>query len=247
MGECKIKELDVDELFQLYIYANYEKEKIDYKDFRPSIQLQERFEKSKRNFKLNFQNNPTKYKRKLYDENNDFDGCYSIGKKFEEYVANEFNKNGVPFKIYDRNLQFVGESNIRLEIKHDEKMNGNREKGYKPTRNIYLEYEAINKDGDKFIPGGITKQDNVFFWLIGTEQEYFIFYKSDLYKIYEEMVINKKYIKGCYLKETKKNNVITSRGIAISKDKCKELMIADNIQEFIWKIGKEKLIKLATL
>lgn len=247
MGECKIKELSIDELFELYIYANYEKGKIDYKDFRPSIQLQERLEESKRNFKLNFQNKPQKYKRRLYDENNDFEGCFKIGKEFEKFVADEFIRCGIPFKIYDRNLQFVGESNIRLEIKHDDKMNGNPIKGYKPTGNIYLEYEAISKDGTKFIDGGITKNDNVIYWLIGTEKEYFIFYKSDLYRIYEEMVINQKYIKGCSLKETKKNNVITSRGIAISKEKCKDIMISNNIQEFVNKVGKEKLIKLARL
>jgi hypothetical protein len=236
----------IERLYELYIFANYENRpnKLKYADFRPSVQLEERYKKSKRNFMLNYQSQPQKYKRSLYDENNDFEGCFKIGQQFERFVTDEFRKYGIPFEIYGKDKQFKGESNMRLEIKHDYGLNGDQEHNVRAYGNVYIEYDAISKDGTRLIEGGITKYDNVYFWLIGSEQEYYIFYKKDLYNIYAKMILQNEYINGCYKKKREKNNVVTSHGIAISRQKCQELMIADNIPEFIEKVSKDRLLRL---
>lgn len=153
---------------------------------------------------------------------NNFDYCAEIGHKFELWVEKELKGFGVDLGMYYDNRQFEGENALGLEIKHDSKL--------QETGNVYIEYEALNKDESKFIKGGILKEDNSEYWLIGTEKEYYIFYKDDLLNIYNRM--QKGIVEGCRFASKR-----TSKGILVSREKCKEIMIADNLVEFVVKVG----------
>ena len=158
-------------------------------------------------------------------KDNDFDYCMEIGHKFELWVEKECKSYGVDLGMYYDDRQFRGENKLGLEIKHDSKLF--------ETGNVYIEYLALNKDETKFIKGGILKEDNSIYWLIGTEKEYYIFYKNDLLKLYKNIM------DGTYINDWgyKKAERRTSKGIIITRAKCKSIMIANNIEEFLYKTG----------
>lgn len=156
-------------------------------------------------------------------EDNNFDYCAEIGHKFELWVEKECKKYGVDLGMFYDNRQFEGENKLGLEIKHDSKLF--------ETGNVYIEYLALNKAENKFIKGGILKDDNSIYWLIGTEKEYYIFYKKVLLDIFHNIMSGKGEW-GCKQAERR-----TSKGIIISRAKCKNIMIANNIEEFLIKTG----------
>ena len=158
-------------------------------------------------------------------EDNNFDFCADIGHKFELWVEEQCKSYGVDLGMYQDNQQFIGENELGLEIKHDSKL--------QETGNVYIEYLALNKDETEFIKGGILKEDNSKYWLIGTEKEYYIFYKEDLLKLYKKLEDGS--FKDDWGYKTAKRR--TSKGMIISRKKCKEIMIADNIGEFLVKVG----------
>lgn len=156
-------------------------------------------------------------------KDNDFEYCAEIGHKFELWVENELKGFGVDLGMYYDDRQFQGENVLGLEIKHDSKL--------AETGNVYIEYEALNRNESEFIKGGILKDDNSKYWLIGTEKEYYTFYKDDLLRIYNNVMSGKREW-GC-----KKAERRTSKGIIISRERCKDIMIADNLVEFLVKTG----------
>ena len=166
---------------------------------------------------------PFRENSKEVKEDNDFQFCANIGHEFELWVEKECKKYGVDLGMYYDKRQFNGENELGLEIKHDSKL--------KETGNVYIEYLALNKNETEFINGGILKNDNSKYWLIGTEEEYYIFYKLELLAIYSRLINGEK-VAGCRYAERR-----TSKGIIISREKCKEIMIADNIGEFLTKVG----------
>lgn len=164
-----------------------------------------------------------------YKKDNDFEYCLKIGHKFELWVENEFKKYGVDLGMYYDDKQFRGENKLGLEIKHDSKL--------VQTNNVYIEYKSINKKETEFYNSGILKEDNCKYWLIGTEDEYYIIYKNELLKIYEELMKDGRTRykdKELYYGLAEKR---TSKGVVISRQKLKDIMISNNIQEFLIKVG----------
>lgn len=226
--------MNYEDYLKLFCYTQLEDKNLykKYKDFRPSLRdIQdynhklEQFEKAW-NTDKSLVHKPISLTEQPTDEpeeDNDFDYCQQIGHKFELWVEKQCARYGVELGMYYDERQFKGENQLGLEIKHDSKL--------RETNNVYVEYQALSKDGSKMIAGGITKKDNSKYWLIGTEDEYYIFYKEDLVKIYERMMAGET-VDGCKFAERR-----TSKGIAISRETCKKLMIADNIGEFLVKVG----------
>lgn len=204
----------------------------DYRDnFKPTIHDIENYNKKVNQMRLAWNKDkslvhkyiPIREQSKDVKEDNDFEFCMNIGHEFELFVEQECKKYDVDLGMYYDDRQFRGENELGLEIKHDSKL--------AETNNVYIEYLALNKDESKFINGGILKEDNSKYWLIGTEEEYYIFYKKDLLKIYENIMQGKKEW-GCGKAKRR-----TSKGIVISRERCRELMIADDIGEFLLKTG----------
>ena len=236
--------MNYEDYLNLYYFVKHKTKEIfkDYnKNFHPTLQDIEEYNKKVEQFKKAWEKDKSLVHKailiseppKEVDEDNNFVGCQEIGHKWELYIEKEFKKCGVELGMYYDNRQYKGENEFGIEIKHDSKIQAYKKK------NIFIEYDAINKEGTEFINGGITKEDNATYWLIGNEDfGYFIFYKKDLYKIYRQVVLEHQKIEGCEIKATKKGDKILSHGIAISVEKARELMIADNIKEFLIKIGK---------
>lgn len=229
--------MSADDYLNLYYFTKGDKEERifkDYKDnFKPTIQDVHRYNARLKQIRLAWNKDKAlvhkyialnKNKGEVKEDNN-FDYCMQIGHEFELWVEKECKKYGVDLGMYYDERQFEGENALGLEIKHDSKL--------AETGNVYIEYLALNKDETEFINGGITKNDNSKYWLIGTEKEYYIFYKRDLLKLYCKIA------DGSYVKDWgyKKAERRTSKGFIISREKCKELMIADDIGIFLVKTG----------
>lgn len=231
-----INNMNAEDFLNLYYFKKGDSGSIfqDYRDnFKPTLQDINNYNKKKRQFQLAWNKDKSlihkyialKEQKKDVKEDNDFDFCMEIGHKFELWVEQECKKYGIDLGMYYDSRQFQGENKLGLEIKHDSKL--------AETGNVYIEYQALNKDESKFIKGGILKEDNSIYWLIGTEKEYYIFYKSSLVRLY------RKILDGSYASDWgyKKAERRTSRGIIITRAKCKQIMIANNIEEFLFKIG----------
>lgn len=204
----------------------------DYRDnFKPTIQDIRDYNRKVNQMKLAWNKDkslvhkyiPIREQTQDVKEDNDFEFCANIGHKFELFVEQECKRYGVDLGMYYDDRQFKGENELGLEIKHDGKL--------AETGNVYIEYLALNKDESEFINGGILKEDNSKYWLIGTEEEYYIFYKKDLLKIYENIIQDQKEW-GC-----KKAERRTSKGIIISRERCQKTMISDDIGTFLMKVG----------
>lgn len=219
----------------LYYFCKANNKKIiDFKTWKPQLKDIENYNKVEKRFdevwkkdkSLIHKNIALREATEEIKQDNNFQGCMEIGHKWEIQIEQEFKKYGVDIGMYYDNRQFKGENEFGIEIKHDGKIG--------KYGNIYIEYLALNRNETEFIPGGIAKKDNSKYWLIGNEiNGYYIFYKDTLYDIYQKMVINNEKVDRCYLKERR-----TSKAIAIRIDKARELMISDNIGEFLVKIGR---------
>ena len=224
----------------LYFFVKNKNREIylDYRDnFHPTMQDIEDYNAKLEQFKKAWEKDKSLVHKPIMlsdvpdeiEEDNNFIGCQEIGHKWELEIEKEFKKCGIDIGMYYDERQFKGENEFGIEIKHDSKI--------QETGNVYIEYDALNKDGTDYIEGGITKEDNSIYWLIGNEDfGYFIFYKKDLYKIYRQVVLEHQKVDGCVLRERR-----TSHGIAISIKKAREIMIADSVLEFLVKTGKVEL------
>jgi hypothetical protein len=161
--------------------------------------------------------------RKRYD-------AYTImqierGSIMEIFIDNEFRKYGIDIGFYySPDSQFLGESKIGIEIKHDMKS--------LKTGNYYIEcgenhFYRINE----LTPSGILKSDNTIFWLIGTPNEYYIVRKSDLIQQY--YLMNQRYFGW----QNGKKFICckNSRGFLIEKSKLQEIAVARSVGEFVSK------------
>lgn len=237
-----INDMSAEDYLNLYCFIKLKNKQIytDYQEnFKPTREDVEEYNKKVEQFKKVWNEDKGKIhkpisfnKQEEVDEENNFEGCMEIGHKWELYIEREFAECGINLGMYYDERQFIGENEFGIEIKHDDKI--------QVYDRVYIEYDAINKDGSKFIDGGITKEDNSIYWLQGNESYgYFIFYKKDLYEIYKKVKLEGQDIKGCSLRCRKTSEgKITSHGVAIDVWKVKEIMIADNILEFLSKIGK---------
>ncbi len=107
--------------------------------------------------------------------------------EFENYIANLISQK------YELNLEQyltpygqykLGENALGIEIKND--------KLIKIYGNVYIEYEEkSNPRNLNYINSGILKSDNCKYWLIGTEEIFYIFRKSRLLDIYNEELMLK--------------------------------------------------------
>lgn len=238
--------MNYEDYLNLYLFVKNANKEIykDYKDnFHPTLKDIEEYNSKVEQFKKAWEKDKSLVHKpiliselpKEVDKDNNFVGCQEIGHKWELEIEKEFKKYGVDLGMYYDNRQFTGENEFGIEIKHDSKIQAYLKYN---KQNIFVEYNAINKEGTKFIDGGITKEDNAKYWLIGNEDfGYFIFYKKTLYDIYKKVVLEHQHIEGCEIKETRRGDKILSHGIAISVEKARELMIADNVYEFLVKIG----------
>lgn len=234
-----INNMSAKDYLDLYCFVKLKNKQIykDYKNFKPTLKDFEEYTEKVNQFEEAWEKDKSLIHKpislteqpKVVNKDNDFAYCLEVGHKFELFVEQECKRYCVDLGMYYDKRQFEGENALGLEIKHDGKV-------HLPQNNVYIEYEAISKDGTKYLPSGILKQDNTKYWLIGTEKEYYIFYKEDLIKIYNNLITNKK-VDGCLLKERKRNNVVTSRGFTMNKEARKRIMIADNIGEFLVKVG----------
>lgn len=108
--------------------------------------------------------------------------------EFECYLENLFDeKYNLDLGIYDdQEGQYIeGECALGIEIKFDMMA--------KNTKNLYIEYaEKSNPNNKEYISSGILKKDNSKYFLIGDQEEFFIFSKYKLYEIYkrEKEIVN---------------------------------------------------------
>lgn len=241
-----INNMDFEDYMNLFLFNSYMKDKnkemyVEYKNnFHPTRQDVEDYNKKVEQFKKAWEKDKALVHKPIFwekppeevKEDNNFEFCQEVGHKFELWVEKEFKKYDIDIGMFYDERQLEGENEFGIEIKHDSKL--------QETNNVYIEYQALTKDESKFYDSGILKKDNSKYWLIGTEKEYYIFYKNDLLKLYEELMRSSKKM---YYQE---NGDIyyglkdrrTSKAVVISRKKCKEMMIADNIFEFLLKIGK---------
>lgn len=231
-----INNMSAEDYLNLYYFTRHDNGKIfqDYKDnFKPTLDDVNAYNRKVNQFNIAWNKDKTLIHKFIalrenngeIKEDNDFDYCMQIGHAFELWVEKECSKYGVDLGMYYDDRQFEGENELGLEIKHDSKL--------AETGNVYIEYLALNKDETKYIKGGILKQDNSKYWLIGTEDEYYIFYKADLLKLYNN-VMNDSYLADWGYQTAERR---TSKGIIVSRKKCRDIMIADNIGEFLVKVG----------
>lgn len=240
-----INNMSARDYLDLYLWINLKNKKFynDYQDnFKPTRKDVEEYTAKLNQFESVWEKDKSIIHKPIAFEeqtgevkkDNDFEFCNAIGHKFELWVEKECKKYGVELGMYYDDRQFKGENALGLEIKHDDKL--------KETNNVYIEYEALTKDESKFYPSGILKKDNCKYWLIGTEEEYYIFRKNDLVKLYEQLASDEK--KEYYQMKNGKREWYfgfrerrTSKGIAISREKAKTMMISNNIGEFLVKVG----------
>lgn len=154
---------------------------------------------------------------------NDFDYSNELGSRYQDIISRELLKIGIVVQCHT-SCYFqmnYGESPQGIEIKHDSKII--------QTKRIYFEFNAINKKGDKFIGGGIEKEDNAWLYVIGNGRECWIFSKKQLRALFRQVRQNPELYKeqGISLRThiDKDTNKPTSNGMCIELWKCEELCI----------------------
>jgi hypothetical protein len=101
---------------------------------------------------------------------------------FENYIANLL-KDRFDMEIgafMDAHGQYdLGENALGIEIKNDKLVH--------KTGNLYIEYqEKSNADNHSFVSSGILKNDNTRYFLIGTQERFYILHKKRLLEIYDQ-------------------------------------------------------------
>lgn len=149
---------------------------------------------------------------KVCQNNDNFNYCKDIGDRYQDIVCEQLFKMGICLNMFSsRKYQMEkGENLVGIEIKRDSKI--------VETHRLYVEIEALNRKGDAMIEGGITKKDKSWLYVIGNEQECWLFAKSQLLMLYEKVKAKPYYWWTNYkvaIREHWENGVCTSRGMCI--------------------------------
>jgi hypothetical protein len=102
------------------------------------------------------------------------------GDAFAAFVATQLAVFGLEVGLYrTQHEQYdVGESRMGLEIKFDRQLAS--------THNVYIEREEKTRASNRaFVPAGIERGDNTLLYGIGNRQEFYIFGKRTLQRVYE--------------------------------------------------------------
>lgn len=226
--------LDADDCLNLFMYYIFEKErnKYNYGDFLPSQSLIDRYNKNFKIFNDEFKTSVgyIKYGKPIdWDKERKktpyFKKQILIGAEFERFVESEFKKYGIDIGMFtDSNGQFKGENKFGIEIKY-----------CSADDFIFIKYKSCLKYNGNKVDNGVIKQDNSKYWIEGKPSKYYIFYKKDLIDIYNRLNQGEQ-IKGCKF-DVRDKDYNNSKCFTLDDDKCRELMIADNIKDFIKIIG----------
>jgi len=158
---------------------------------------------------------------------NDFAYSNEIGSRYQDIVSRELLKIGIVVQCHTSKFFQLnyGESVGGVEIKHDSKIS--------QTGNIFFEFSAINKKGDKFADGGIEKQDNAWLYVIGNGKECWIFAKNQLKALFRKVKMNPDLYKekGIILRKhiDKDTNTATANGMCVSVDYCENNLAINHI------------------
>ena len=112
---------------------------------------------------------------------NDFEYCKELGEQYQDFITLQLAKMGIVIANFSskKYQMCFGENNLHCEIKRDSK--------WQQTGRLYIEFEAISKDGSKMIDGGIKKNDFSWLYLIGDETKAYIFAKNQLIRLYQKV------------------------------------------------------------
>ena len=133
--------------------------------------------------------------------------------KYEVYIENLFKKHGIDIGLfYGKDDQYSGESKLGVEIKYDKKLH--------ETGNVYIEYQERMTADQEWVNSGIHKEDNTKLFLIGDYDKFFIFPKSELNKLQENLSSF-----ASYGVMPKGNNHKTSKGFIIPGSFAKEISL----------------------
>lgn len=227
--------LDADDCLSLYMYYifNKERKKYNYNDFLPSQSLIDSYNKSFQIFNEEFRTTTgyIKYGKPIdwdYERKKTplFKKNLLIGAEFERFVEMQFLKCGINIEMFtDSTGQFNGENKFGIEIK------------YCSADNIlFIKYKSCLKYNGNKVNNGVTKEDNTKYWIVGKPSKYYIFYKNDLINIYNRLSAGE-IIKGCKFDVSDKN-YNNSKCFTMDINKCKEIMITDEINDFVSKYNR---------
>lgn len=155
---------------------------------------------------------------------NDFKTSNEIGSIYQDILSRELLNYGIVIQCHtSKFMQFnYGENPQGIEIKHDSKI--------VETNNIFFEFSAINKKGDKFINGGIEKQDNAWLYIIGNGKECWIFAKNQLQSLFRKVKQNQQLYKekGITLRTHYDKDTLqaTANGMCVSLDYINDTNLA---------------------
>lgn len=226
-----IKDMSFEDYMNLYFFIKSQnKLRYKYTDWIPKEEDIEKYNEALETFKSIWEKDKARIEKPIIYKNVQRDNAYidrlNKAHEFEVFVENEFKKNGIDIGFYrDKENQYKGETKIGLEIKRDMQL--------KNTGNIFIEFQEKLNSNMSWIPSGIMKKDNTKWWIIGDISEYYIIYKSDLIKEFDYC---NEYAQWKF--KTEKKNGGTGQGFILSRDEAKRIMIADNIDEFINKVGE---------
>jgi len=103
------------------------------------------------------------------------------GKWFQDFIQEQLYKFGLSIVSYSsKEYQHkYGENRAGIEMKYDQK--------YKEFHNLFIEIaEKSHPDNINFVPSGIYANSNTWLYLIGDEEEFFIFAKNFLIQWHKE-------------------------------------------------------------
>lgn len=146
--------------------------------------------------------------------------CLQYGMEYQDYLTIMlkqvgYNLNNFCSKKYQMNF---GENLMKIEIKHD--------KGIKKHGNVFIEFNAINRKQDELIDGGLAKDDKDIYYLIGDEEQVFIFRKDTLRKLLEMVQLDPQHFYPMItIKNHKEQDKVTCTGIVMSIQTAKAYAI----------------------
>ncbi len=208
---------------------------IEYDKFQPTESMINRFNAYIQEWNKRFASDRIHYEKPVdWDVDRQKTGYFKdklqVGHEFEIWVEEQFMAAGIDLKNYlDEKGQYTGENEFGLEIKHDTML--------VQTGNLYIEYEERLKKNNNWVRSGILKDDNTKYWIIGSFNEYYFFYKKDLCDIYAKLLQNPNGYTGCRFVREKTNG--TSKGFIINREMANNICIAKSISEFINKLSKK--------
>lgn len=136
------------------------------------------------------------------------------GKWFQDFAQEQLYKYGISIVSYSsKEYQHkYGENRAGIEMKYDQK--------YKNSKCLYIEIaEKSHPDNINFVRSGIYANSNTWLYLIGDEDEFFIFAKNFLIQWHEE---NKFRIVYGYPEDNHKKERPTSKGFLIPVIQARE-------------------------